>query len=88
MKAKTTNFLIGATVASIVASVALPITNELGGTREDAGTPEVATYTYCGGYAGVGASHHCILWLTGKEVRQPTIIHGLWWESTGYRIVR
>jgi hypothetical protein len=88
MKTKTLEILIGATILAISASIALPVTNELAGTSVDAGSPESVSFTYCGGYAGVGANHHCVLWMTGHEVRQPTIIHGLWWESTGYRIVR
>jgi hypothetical protein len=88
MKEKTLTGLIVACVVGIVVSIAVPVANDLGGTREDIGTPEVSTFTYCGGYAGVGASQHCILWLNGAEVRQPTVIHGWFWETTGYRVVR
>ena len=79
------NIVLGSIVACCIAIIGLvgaTILNELLGTVENTGETYVQTYTYCGGYSGAGGQNHCTMWLTGRETRVKTIVHGYWWETT------
>ena len=78
------------TVTGIVvfsAMTAAVIANEVGGTYEVVGEPYTYSYSYCGAYAGVGGTRHCSLWLTGTERRVNTKVHGLFFDTTSYKVV-
>jgi hypothetical protein len=70
-----------------VAMIATVLANELGGTYETVGEPYTASYSYCGAWAGAGGQHHCSMWLVGHERRINTIVHGWFFETTGYKVV-
>lgn len=88
MKTQTkVNLVMGGIAAislSIAGLLAVTAANEFFGTTEITDETYVSSYTYCGGYyAGTGGQSHCTLWATGHEKRIKTIVHGLWWETTG-----
>lgn len=74
--------------AIVIAFIGASAINQLAGESQDSGAPYESTFSYCGAWAGVGGTRHCSLWLTGKETRVDTIIKGIWWDTTGYRVVR
>jgi hypothetical protein len=61
--------------------------NELAGNTEVVGEPYTVSFTYCGGYAGIGGTRHCNLWLTGTERRVNTLIHGLFFDISSIKVV-
>lgn len=81
-----TKCIVGSILAC-VAFVVVMIANEVGGTSEVVGEPYTASYTYCGAWAGAGGQHHCSLWLVGTERRVNTLVHGWFFETTGYKVV-
>ena len=82
----TFRWLVGCLVAC-VAFVSVMVANEVGGTYEVVSEPYTATYTYCAAWAGAGGQHHCTAYLTGTERRVNTIVHGYFFETTGYKVV-
>ena len=85
------NLILGAIAlccVSIVGLVGVTALNEVLGTVENTGETYVSSYTYCGGYSGVGGQNHCTMWLTGRETRVKTIVHGFWWETTSSELAK
>ena len=88
MKTQTkVNLVMGGIVAislSIAGLLGVTIVNEAFGTTVVTDEKFESYYTYCGGYyTGVGGQSHCTMWATGHETRIKTIVHGLWWDTTG-----
>lgn len=85
------NLVIGAIVVccvAIVGLVSVTALNEVLGTTESTGEKYVASYSYCGAWAGAGGQHHCTMWLTGHETRVKTLVHGLWWETSSSELAK
>ena len=77
-------FFVVGTLA--IATVAV---NELAGTERVVGDPYEVSYTYCKvttyGTKGVNT---CSQYATGYETRIKTEINGLFYNTTGYKVIR
>ena len=79
--------LISAGALAIFALAAGMAVNETFGTSEPVGEVYTYSYSYCGGYTGVGGTRHCTLWLPAHEYRQDTVVHGLFFDTNSYKVV-
>lgn len=80
--------LISALIFAPVVLVILFMANEVHGTVEIVGEPYQSTFSYCDAYTGIGGTRHCSKWMTGTETRVKTLVHGLFFDTESYKIVR
>lgn len=80
--------LVGGAIAVTAALVVGLIVNEVGGTSKDKSEPYTATFMYCASWIYTKNGNICTLYNTGRETRVDTEIKGLFFDTTGYRVVR
>lgn len=80
--------MIGVGIAVVTTAIVVLIVNEVGGTSKDVGEPYQATYTYCASWNSTKNGSTCMFYNTGRETRVDTEITGLFFNTTGYRVVR
>ena len=80
--------LIGGAIAVSAVMIVGLIVNELGGTSKDVGQPYTATFMYCAAWNYTKNGNTCMFYNTGRETRIDTEIKGLFFDTTGYRVVR
>lgn len=79
---------IVASMAAIIAFIAVVSVNAVFGTATPQGKVYTASFSYCAQWQSAYKSQTCVRYATGHEQRQNTRVEGLFWNYDSYKVVR